>query len=241
MTMTRILLNGLLRAALIGILMSSLQGCAPLYVSDASITSTPKAQSLDTTAISSQPIAVAGVVAPPTLQGFSPALSLALVAAIDEVRPPIQAMPAYRTLSLLNEKGLTGDYADLISGYSAGGILDRQRLQRIGSTLGSRYLLLPGVAEFNQTVVDKFEAAGFKALRSRITTLRLWLQLWDTNTGEIVWESGGEVTAVTQLLRAKRTVPLDRIAQKLWLQMIQEGLLDGKINNRLFETEQENQ
>jgi hypothetical protein len=126
----------------------------------------------------------------------------------------------------------------LIAGYQAGGILDQQRLHLIGSTLGLRYFMLPGLAEFNQTVVDKFEAAGFKALRTRITTLRLWLQLWDTQTGQIVWESGGEVTAVTQLLRTKRTVPLDLIAQKLWLQMLQEGLLRGKVENRLFETEE---
>jgi hypothetical protein len=210
-------------------------------MSDASITSTPRAQSLDVAAMASQPIAVAGVVAPPTLQGFSPSLSLALVAAIDEVRPPIQAIPPYRTLSLLNEKGLAGDYANLISGYSASGILDHQRLHDIGNALGSSYLMLPGLAEFNQTVLDKFEALGFKALRTRITTLRLWLQLWDTQTGQIVWESSGEITAVTQLLRAKRTVPLDHIAQKLWLQMIQQGLFGGKIKSQLFETEEENQ
>jgi hypothetical protein len=210
-------------------------------VSDASITSAPRAQSFDAVAIASQSVAVAGVVAPASLQGFSASLSVALVAAIGKVRPPIQAIPSYTTLSLINEKGLARDYADLISGYSGGGILDRQRLRQIGFTLGSRYLLLPGVAEFNQTIIDKFEAFGFKVLRSRITTLRLWLQLWDTPTGQIVWESGGEVTAVTTLLRAKRTVPLDRIAQKLWLQMIQEGLLGGKNEIRLFETEEENQ
>lgn len=237
----RILLNRLLRAVLIGVFVSSLQGCTPLYVSDDSITSTPRAQSFDAAAMASQPIAVAGIIAPPGLEGFSASLSLALVAATDETRPPIQAIPPYRTLSLLNEKGLARDYADLISGYSPGGILDRQRLRRIGSRLGSRYLMLPGLAEFNQTVVDKFELLGIKALRSRITTLRLWLQLWDTETGQIVWESGGEVTAVTPLLRAKRTVPFNLIAQKLWLQMIQEGLLGGKTENRLFETEEENQ
>jgi hypothetical protein len=124
----------------------------------------------------------------------------------------------------------------LISGYASGGILERQRLRRIGSALASRYLMLPGLAEFDQTVIDKFEGLGLKLVRTRLTTLRLWLQLWDAQTGQIVWESGGEVTAVTQLLRAKRTVPLDRIAQKLWSQMIQEGLLGGKTEDRLFAT-----
>jgi hypothetical protein len=142
-------------------------------------------------------------------------------------------------LSLLNEQGLARDYADLISGYASGGILERQRLRRIGSALASRYLMLPGLAEFDQTLIDKYEVIGLKLVRTRLTTLRLWLQLWDAQTGQIVWESGGEVTVVTPLLRAARTVPLDHIAQKLWFQMIQEGLLGGKTEDRLFATGEE--
>jgi hypothetical protein len=130
-------------------------------------------------------MAVLGVVAPPTLQGFSPSLSLALVRAIDNVRPSIHAIPGYETLSLLNEQGLAKDYADLISGYTSGGILERQRLRRVGSAVGSR-LMLPGVAEFDQSVVDKYETVGLKLVRTRLTTLRLWLQLWDAHTGQIV-------------------------------------------------------
>ena len=59
-------------------------------------------------------------------------------------------------------------------------MLDRQRLRRIGLGLGSRYVLLPGVAEFNEEILDKYEAAGIKLLRNRMKTLRLWLQLWDS-------------------------------------------------------------
>jgi hypothetical protein len=237
--MMRIQLNGHIHAAILGLFAAVLHGCSPLYVSDASITSTPSPQSLDVARLASEPVAVLGVVAPPTLQGFSPSLSLALVRAIANVRPPIHAVPGYETLSLLNEEGLAQDYADLISGYTSGGILERQRLRRIGSAVGSRYLMLPGVAEFDQSVVDKYEAVGLKLVRTRLTSLRLWLQLWDAHTGQIIWESGGEVTAVTQLLRAKRTVPLDRIAQKLWFQMIQKGLLRGKTDDRFFATGEE--
>jgi hypothetical protein len=189
--------------------------------------------------LASEPVAVLGVVEPSSLQGFSPSLSLALGRAIANAHPPIEAIPAYETLSLLNEQGLAQDYADLMSGYASSGILERQRLRRIGSAFASRYLMLPGLAEFHQTVIDKFEYLGLKILRNRLTTLRLWLQLWDAQTGQIVWESGGEVTAVTQLVVTKRTVPLDRIAQKLWFRMIQDGLLGGKPEEQLSATGEE--
>lgn len=167
-------------------------------------------------------------------------MSLALVNAIANARLTINAIPVYQTLSLLNEKGLAGDHSDLISVYASSGILERQRLRRIGSAFGSRYLMLPGLAEFDQTLIDKYKALGFKLVRTRLLTSRLWLQLWDAQTGQIVWVSGGEVTAVTELPRAKRTVALDRIAQKnLRFQMIQDGLLESKTEDRLFATEEE--
>ena len=129
---------------------------------------------------------------------------------------------------MVNGQGLATEYADLISGFARSGILERERLQRIGSALGSRYLLLPGLADFNQVLVDKFEIAGIKIVTNRVITLRLWLQLWDTQTGQIVWESTGEVTVASEILLPERTVPLDEIGQKLWLRMIQDNLLADK-------------
>jgi hypothetical protein len=232
MRMIRIHLIGHVHVAALGLFAAVLHGCTPLYVSDASITSTPRTQSLNLARLASDQVAVLGLVAPASLQGFSPSLSFALVRAIANAHPSIHGIPGYKTLSLLNEQGLAQDYANLISGYASGGILERQRLRRIGTALASRYLLLPGLAEFDQTVIDKFESLGLKLVRSRLTTLRLWLQLWDAQTGQLVWESGGEITAVTPLIRAKRTVPLDNIAEKLWSEMIQKGLLEGKTEDR---------
>jgi hypothetical protein len=205
-------------------------------MSDTYTSSTPKTQSFEAGNLASEPVAVLGIIAPANLQGFAPFLSHALTTALSKARPPIRAIPAYETVSLVNEQGqgLAQNYADLVSGFTTGAILERQWLRPIGSALGTRYLLLPGLAEFNQLVMDKYEVMGVKLVRIRITTLRLWLQLWDAQTGRILWESAGEATAVTALLNAKRTVPLDELAQKVWLQMIQQDLLGARTETRLF-------
>jgi hypothetical protein len=222
------------QCACLGLFAVFAAACTPLYMSDVYTTSTPRTQNFDVSKLPSKPISVLGVIAPANLQGLGPSLSHALVTALSKARPPIQAIPAYETISLINERGLARNYADLLSGFAPGGILDAERLRPIGSALGSRYVLLPGLAEFNQLIMDKYEALGIKLVRTRLTTLRLWLQLWDAQTGRLVWESAGEVTSVTPLLNAKRTVPLDRLAQELWLQMIQEDLLGTKTETRLF-------
>ena len=75
---------------------------------------------------------------------------------------------------------------------------------------------------------SQLRAAGLKLLRNRVTKLRMWLQLWDAQSGHILWESAGEVTVSTVLLSPKQTVPLDEAVQKLLFNLIQDGLLRGK-------------
>ena len=211
-----------------------LAGCDPPYLSDTYATSTPKPASFDMGDLARMPVVVLAFMAPGNLQGLSPTLSRALSCALAEVSPPIREISTDETLNQLTDKGLATEYADMRAGFARNGMLDRPRLRRIGLGLGSRYVLLPGVAEFNEEILDKYEAAGIKLLRNRVTTLRLWLQLWDSQTGHIVWESSGEVTVVTAFLSPKQTVALEQIAKKLLVRMIQDGLLESKPETQLI-------
>ena len=170
--------------------------------------------------------------APAALQGLSPVLSHALSGALAEVAPPIREIPTRETLNRLTDKGSATEYADMRAGFARNGMLDRQALRRLGAGLGSRYVLLPGLAQFGEETLDKFEAAGIKLVRNRVTTLRLWLQLWDTQTGHMVWESSGEGTTASVFLSPAQTVTLEQIARKLLVRMIQDGLLDSKTETR---------
>ena len=205
-----------------------LAGCDPPYLSDTYATSTPKPASFDTGDLARMPVVVLAFMAPGNLQGLSATLSHAISGALAEVNPPIREISTDETLNQLTDKGLATEYADMRAGFARNGMLDRQRLRRIGLGLGSRYVLLPGVAEFNEEILDKYEAAGIKLLRNRVTTLRLWLQLWDSQTGHIVWESSGEVTVAAVFLSPKQTVALELITKKLLVRMIQDGLLESK-------------
>ena len=209
-------------------------GCGPVYLSDTHATSTPRPESFNVGALAGEPVAILGPVAPANLQGFGPTVSLALATALAEVSPPIREIPTVETVNRLTDQGLAAEYADLLTGFARNGILERQRLRRIGSGLGSRYVMLPGLAQLDETIIDKFEAAGLKLLRNRVTTLRLWLQLWDAQTGHIVWESAGEITVSTVLLSPSRAVPLGETIQKLLFNMIQDGLLRGKTKTEYY-------
>jgi hypothetical protein len=199
-------------------------------MSDIYTTSAPRTQSFELSGNDRTPVTILTVICPPGLQGFAPFLSHALVRASSQAEPRIRVIPTSETISMLNEQGqgLASDYTQLLAGFMASGILDRKRMSAIGATLNSHYVLLPGLAEFDETVIDRYEIVGLKLVRNRITTLRLWLQLWDANSGRLLSESTGEMTVVTALLAVKRTIPLEVLAARLWLQMIQENLLQAK-------------
>jgi hypothetical protein len=207
-------------------------GCTPLYMWDINTTSTARPPSFDVGALSREPVATPGLVAPAALQGLSTALSHALVAALANASPPIRAIPAREIANALNDQGLATVYAELLEGFARTGIMDRDRLQRIGSALGFRYLLLPGLAQLDHVILDRFEIAGVKVIRTRVTVLRVWLQLWDTRTGHILWESAGEVATASEMVRHDRVVPIEETAQKVWQRMIQRDLLEGGTGSR---------
>jgi hypothetical protein len=204
-------------------------GCStPIHLSDFHVTSAPWSPALDVAGLVCQPVAALGPVAAPGIQGLSATVSYALTSALSQASPPIRTMPMPEMVNRLTDQGLAGEYVDMLSGAARGGILERERLRRIGAALGSRYVLQPGLAEFNQTVLDKFEFSGLKIVRTRVLALRLWLQLWGTQTGHLLWESTGEVTVAAPILALESTVSLAEIAQKLWSRMIEDGLLGTK-------------
>ena len=212
------------RSAILTISIALVAGCGPPRTWDAHTTSSLPPASLNLTTLTDKRVATLGVVTPPALQGYGPALSHALVSALAQATPPLPAQPIPETLNALNQQGLAAEYAELLSGFTRTGVFERKRLQSLGSALRSRYVLVPGLAGFDEVLGDSFEISGLKIVRSRTSTLRLWLQLWDTQTGRLLWESSGEARVASELLLPDRTVPFDETAQKLWLRMIREGL-----------------
>lgn len=217
--------RGIAGAILASVAMFSAGCSTPFHLSADHVTSGPRSPSLDIAVLACEPVATLGVVAPGGIQGLGPTVSHALTTALSQASPPIRAVPTSQALNRLTDQGLAEEYAELLASYNRSGIPGRARLQRIGAALGSQYVLQPGLAEFTQALVDKFEFGGLKIVRTRISTLRLWLQLWDTQTGHILSESTGEVTVAAPILASDSTVSLDVIAQRLWSHMIKNDLL----------------
>ena len=199
-----------------------LWGCiGPLQQWGEETTFRPKSASFDAAKLKLEQAAVLNAVVGFGLEGYAHQVSRSLSSALDERPTVITALPVHETLNRINRAELSEEYADMVTDYVRTGILHRSGLQKIGQALHVTHVFQPSLASFNQSMSGRFSFFGLRVLQTRVTTLRLSLQLWDTRTGDIVWESSGEATLAGEDVREFR-IPFDEIARRLWAHMLDD-------------------
>lgn len=80
--------------------------------------------------------------------------------------------------------------------YDGSNIFDVVHLRQIANAVGVRYVFQPRLAAFSQTMTDRWKFPPFDVLMSqtRSSNMRLMIQLWDVQTGAVVWASLVETT-----------------------------------------------
>ena len=172
-----------------------LSGCPGAdYLWEVRTASTTRPSSFNPAVFEQHPVAVLAVLPPPGLHGHEVDLTLSLGRILKRVEPKWKLVSPQETATRINQQGLAAEYTRMRTDYERSDILDRESLRKIGAALGARYIFQPRLATFTQTLYDRWEFPGLnvKILRTRSSILRVSLQLWDTETGELIWASAGE-------------------------------------------------
>jgi len=181
----------------------------------------PKAASFDASTLKQEQVTVLSAMVGFGLEGYTHQVSRSLASALNQTQVPIKSLAVHDALNRINRAGLTEEYAGMMASYVRTGILDRAGLEKIGRALQAAYVFQPSLASFSQSMSSRFSFFGLRLLQTRVTTLRLTLQLWDTRTGEIVWESSGEATQAGEDVREFR-IPFEEIARRLWSHLLND-------------------
>ena len=102
---------------------------------------------------------------------------------------------------VVNRLNLTGEVDllnQLLASIDPGDFLERDKLQRVGTSLGVEYLLLPRLVTVITDNATRLSFAGFTFIRTGWTTVELGLQLWHAPTGQLVWQATGSGTLVVE-------------------------------------------
>ena len=122
-------------------------------------------------------------------------------------------MPLPQTLSAVNRMGLTRDYKQMFEDYRLAGIFDREALQKVAEATGTRYLAQLKLGAFRQESTGRFSLFGLRVMETKTSTIRLFLQIWDSKDGSVAWEGSQESTVSHDSL-AEEYVSMRSIVQK---------------------------
>lgn len=117
------------------------------------------------------------------------ALALGFSEVLREKRPEICFGTLPETLGTINRSGLADAYRDMYDEYRNTGILKKSTLHKLAEQLNVRYLLQLKLANFRQETNSRFGLLGWRLVDTRIANIRLFVQIWDTQTGMIAFEA----------------------------------------------------
>jgi hypothetical protein len=103
--------------------------------------------------------------------------------------------------SQINEAGLSQSYAEMLDAYDTTHILDRDALHGISQAVGVRYYALPILVNFRETTTSRFSVFGLRLGKTTSANARIQLQIWDGQSGRIVWEGFSDLTLAQETFR----------------------------------------
>ena len=172
-------------------------GCSSsIYGWQVRTSSSPFAPSFDPGALGQEPVAVFGALTMPGFRGNEMGLDFMLAQVLHKVAPQIQIVSPQRSISQINQQGLAAEYTQMRADAEQSHILNRDSLKKIGMAIGARYVFQPRLAAFTQIMHDRwtFPAIGVLLAQVRSSILRMSVQLWNAETGELLWSSIAEGT-----------------------------------------------
>lgn len=121
-------------------------------------------------------------------------LALTFSHALKKLRPELKISDLSNALGAINKSNLTDDYAKMYNNYRATGIFNKNTLQQIGKITDNRYICQLKLGHFASQQQGRWGMLGLNIYDTEKANLRLFVQIWDSHTGIIVWEAAQEVT-----------------------------------------------
>jgi hypothetical protein len=134
--------------------------------------------------------------------------------------PTVRVVSLPESLGAVNRAGLAPEYRQMVEAYRDTGIFPREMLTKIGDAIGTRYLVQLKLAGFSQDVRERLSIFGVRLSQTLNANIRLYMQIWDAETGTIAWE-GSEEMSYAYDSSAEVPVTFRRVVEGAAQQLIQ--------------------
>ena len=120
-------------------------------------------------------------------------LALTFAEVLHKKQPDIRVVSLPETLSAVNQCGCLAEYKAMFDDYELTGIFQHTMLKKVAEITNTRYIAQLKLAGFEQSSSGRFDLFGLRLIKTNKANLRVFLQLWDSQSGAIVWEGYEEM------------------------------------------------
>lgn len=121
-------------------------------------------------------------------------LALTFSHALKKLRPELKIADLSFALGIINKSNYSEQYAAMYKGYRSTGIFNKSTLKRIGELTDNRYVCQLKLSHFKSEAQGRWGLLGLAISDTEKANLRMFVQIWDSHTGTIVWEAAQEIT-----------------------------------------------
>ncbi len=129
------------------------------------------------------------------------ALALVFAETLKLARPDLRIVPLSETLGAINSAGFAEEYKQMYEDSRLTGVFSRDILRKVSRVTGVRYLAQLKLGGFQQGLQERWGFLGIRLVETQLTSMRLYLQIWDSENGSIAWEGSQELTASIDTLK----------------------------------------
>jgi hypothetical protein len=147
------------------------------------------------------------------------AVALTFAEVLKRERPGMRVVTLAETLGVINRADLADEYRMMYADYRDTGLFRRETLAKVGDLVGARYVAQLKLQAFQQGEKERFGLLGFRIVETRLATVRLFFQVWDSDNGTIVWEGIEELRMANETM-AERPMTLARVIEQAAMDLV---------------------
>ncbi len=139
----------------------------------------------------------------PSQQIYRETLAGLLYESLKKQKAGPKILPLDYVQGAINKAEMWAEYQKMIKDFDETSVLRKDTLQKLGRALGAKYVLLPKLLRFQQETYDRINVLGISFLKTRQSTVDIQAQIWDTESGEVIWDGAGEGALATEVVRGR--------------------------------------
>jgi PBP1b-binding outer membrane lipoprotein LpoB len=139
----------------------------------------------------------------PTQEIYREALGGLIYMSFNKYSIETTLLPVDATQSAVNRAALWNEVQEMYKEYEVMAVLRKDTLAKVGKTLDAQYVIMPKILRFVQESFDRASILGLSILRTRQSTVDVQIQIWDTATGEVVWQGVGEGSEAAEVVEGR--------------------------------------